>query len=73
MGCSLSEGQERLLAAKCERVIVMLDGDAPGQEAASECWRDWDPGCGCGFANVPDGKQPDQLPGEELRQLLVSL
>src|SRR6266436_2827299 len=36
-GCSPSEAQEELLAAKFERIVVMLDGDEPGQKAAAEC------------------------------------
>src|SRR5260370_28380275 len=37
MGCSLSEAQEGLLAAKFERVVVMLDGDEPGQQGTADC------------------------------------
>jgi len=72
MGCSLSEAQEQLLAAKCERVVVMLDGDEPGQEAAAECLTRLGRRMWARVASVPVGKQPDQLSGEELRQLLAS-
>jgi len=73
MGCSLSAVQEQLLAAKCERVIVMLDGDEPGQEAAAECLTQLGRRTWVRAANVPEGKQPDQLTAEHLKQILSSL
>src|SRR5579871_503700 len=72
MGCSISEAQEQLLAAKCERVIIMLDGDEPGQQATVECLTRLGHMMWVRAANVPEGKQPDQLSGEELLRLLAS-
>ena len=73
MGCSLSEAQEQLLAAKCERVIVMLDGDEAGQHATAECLTRLGGRMWVRAAMVPEGKQPDQLSTEEIRQLLALL
>src|SRR5260370_32319159 len=36
MGCSLSDAQEALLAAKFERAIVLLDSDKAGRQATTE-------------------------------------
>ncbi len=71
MGCSMSERQEELLAAAgFAHVVVMLDGDEAGRKATEEItWRlgrnMW-----VRVACVLDGKQPDQLDGEELAGLL---
>lgn len=70
MGCTMSEGQERLLVAHADQVLVMLDGDAAGQQGTDELLlrlsrKVWVKG-----VTVPEGKQPDQLMPEELHQLL---
>jgi len=70
MGCSLSAQQEELLARHFNTVCLMLDGDEAGRTATDECLlrlgrRMWV------WAVMPaDGKQPDQLSGEELTELL---
>jgi DNA primase len=71
MGSSLSDSQEELLVAKFESVVVMLDGDEPGRQATNECLtrlarRTW-----VRAVVLPEGKEPDQLPSEELRQILL--
>ena len=71
MGSTMSKKQEQLLAEHFGHVIVMLDGDEAGKVAAQ------------GIADrlrqviyqvdvvdLPDGVQPDQLVGDELRGLL---
>src|ERR1017187_7209709 len=70
MGCSMSEEQERLLAAHAEMVLLMLDGDEAGQKGTDEIpprlgRRVWTK-----TVCMPDGKQPDQLSIEELKVLL---
>ncbi len=73
MGCSLSEAQDRLLAAKFERVVVMLDGDEAGRQAAAEILARLAARMWVRAATVAEGKQPDQLSGDELQQLLTML
>jgi DNA primase len=70
MGSSFSEAQQELLVAKFERVVVMLDGDEPGRLATAECVRRLASRIWVRAAVVPEGKQPDQLSSEELRQIL---
>ena len=70
MGCTLSDAQEELLATKFERVIVMLDGDEPGQQGTAECLAKLGRRMWVRAAVVPVGKQPDQLSSEELEALL---
>ena len=73
MGSSLSDVQEALVAAKFERVIVMLDADEPGQQAAAECLTRLSRLMWVRAALLPEGKQPDQLSSEELQEVLASL
>ena len=72
MGCSLSEAQEELLAKTFERVILMLDGDEPGQQGRGECLARLGRRMWVRAAMVPEGKQPDQLSTEEIQQFLGS-
>jgi DNA primase len=70
MGCSLSAEQEDQLASHFKRVLIMLDGDQAGRNAAEQI--------ACRLARrmyvrlvtVSEGKQPDQLSEEELARLL---
>jgi len=73
MGSTLSAAQEGLLEARFERVIVMLDGDEPGRAAEIECLTRLGARMWVRAIMVPEGKQPDQLSSEELRQVLQSL
>ena len=41
-----SEAQEELVAAKFERIVLMLDGDDPGRQATTEIVARLAPGCG---------------------------
>jgi DNA primase len=70
MGCSMSEEQERLLVANAEMVLLMLDDDEAGRKGTDEIMlrigrRVWTKA-----VSLPEGKQPDQMSGEELRGLL---
>jgi DNA primase len=72
MGSSLSQTQEDALVANFERVVLMMDGDEAGRQASVESLtrvgrRTW-----VRTAAVPEGKQPDQLSSEELKQILQS-
>jgi DNA primase len=70
MGSSLSEHQEELLVETTERLTLLLDGDEAGRACRRDIWkrlssRLW-------LRNIPleDGQQPDDLPQDQLRQLL---
>ena len=70
MGSSLSEHQEQLLAESTDRLTLLLDGDEAGRACRRDIWkrlssRLW-------LRNIPleDGQQPDDLPQDQLRQLL---
>lgn len=60
MGCSLSKEQESQLVAHFRQVVIMLDGDEAGRNAATEmairlAHRVW-----VRIVDVADGTQPDQ-------------
>ncbi len=73
MGCLLLEAQEELLAVKFEQVVVMLDGDEPGRQATTEIVVRLTPRMWVRAATLPEDKQPDELSGDELKQMLTSL
>ena len=70
MGCSMSEEQESQLSLNFRQVIIALDGDEAGRRAAGEIAARLAHRMSVRIVDVPDGKQPDQLPTEELRLLL---
>jgi DNA primase len=70
MGSSLSEHQERLLLEQFTKVTLMPDGDNAGRGAAEAIATRLVHKVHVRIADVPDGKQPDQLSGEELAALL---
>jgi len=71
MGCSLSENQEEQLVRHFRQVVIMLDGDEPGRRAATEIAGRLAHSLWVRVADVPDGRQPDQLSTEEVQQLLA--
>jgi DNA primase len=73
MGCSMSEEQEAQLVAHFRQVVVMLDGDEAGRSAAGEIAGRLTHKMWVRVADVPEGRQPDQLSTEELRELLGGL
>jgi len=73
MGSSLSEAQEELLTLHFESVIVMLDGDEAGQEASKDCLLRLGRRMPIRAIALPEGCQPDQLPTEEIQNLLKLL
>jgi len=61
MGSCLSTSQERVLAERFERVLLMLDGDAAGRAASRVIRTRLCEKCSVALVNVPEGAQPDQL------------
>jgi hypothetical protein len=70
MGCSLSETQENTLAEVFHKVVLMLDGDTAGRTATGEILSRLGLRMFVRAVGLPDGKQPDMLTPEELRELL---
>lgn len=70
MGLSLSDVQADLLGA-FDRVLLMLDFDEAGMEAAPKIAAQLAPQCFVRIVTLPDGvTQPDQLSTEALRDVL---
>jgi DNA primase len=68
MGSSLSETQEQLLADHFKSACLMLDGDKAGQTATDECLTRLGRRMYVWAAVLLDGRQPDQLTTDEIRQ-----
>jgi DNA primase len=68
----MSEAQEEMLVKHFDSAWLMLDGDEAGRKAATECVMRIGRRMWVRLAEVPEGKQPDQLSTEEIRQLLDS-
>jgi len=73
MGCSLSDEQEAQLVARFRQVVVMLDGDDAGRKAAAEIAGRLVRKAWVRVVAVPQGKQPDQLSIEEIRDVLQNV
>ena len=73
MGSSLSERQEQHLVEDFDLVLLMLDGDDPGQAACREIAPRLARLLAVRIADVPSGAQPDQLSSDETRRILGSL
>jgi DNA primase len=73
MGSALSCEQENMLAENFSRIVLMLDGDEPGKEAARTIAGRLLHRTFIKVVNLPDGKQPDQLSSEELQGILGSI
>ena len=71
MGTALSALPEKLLRERFRRVVLMLDGDRSGREATERIAAQLAGKCSLQLVMVPDGKQPDQMEGEEIRALLA--
>jgi DNA primase len=69
MGRTLSDEQAKLLE-RFPKIILMLDGDAPGRESEQAVTLVLSKTHFVLSALVPDGKQPDSMTAEELGQLL---
>jgi DNA primase len=70
MGANLSEMQETLLLASFREVVLMLDGDEAGRWATRRVAARLRGRISLHIAEVPSGRQPDQLSSEEIEQIL---
>jgi DNA primase len=75
MGSSISEEQVALLKEHCRElrhITVMLDGDAAGREAADKVAAALARDCPwwVRIVTLPEGLQPNTVPGEELLRLI---
>jgi len=70
MGCEMSEAQENLLIEHFDEVVIMLDADESGRSAASQIASRIVRKLFVRIVDVPEGKQPDQLSSDEIRQVL---
>ena len=72
MGTELYEHPAQLLRDRFRRVALLLDGDAAGRlgrDRVAARLRDL---CEVCVIDLPEGRQPDQLPDSELWQLIES-
>jgi DNA primase len=70
MGCSMSERQQELLRMHFKAAWLMLDGDEAGRTAAAEIGGRLLRSMWVRQVVVPEGKQPDSMGEDEVRQLL---
>jgi len=70
MGSSMSKRQEDLLA-QFKTVTLLLDGDKPGRDATTEIAARLVRRCFVRVVELPEDKQPDHLPHEEMVKLLA--
>lgn len=70
MGCWLSAEQERLLVERCGRIVLMLDGDAAGQQAMERIADRLAQRCAVEVVTLAFGRQPDQLSREQIQRAL---
>jgi DNA primase len=73
MGSTMSEQQEDLLATHFKGIVLALDGDDAGKQAAHEIALRLARRAFVRIAPVPDRKQPDELSEAELKKILGSL
>lgn len=72
MGLGISEPQHRLLR-HFSRVVLMLDGDAAGQQAAQTLAMRLKEAVQVAIHPLPAGMDPDDLPDAELREVAAQL
>lgn len=70
MGSSMSERQEDLLATQFRAAWLLFDGDDAGRAAGVECAARLAHRIFVKVVSLPDGKQPDMLTPDELKDLL---
>jgi DNA primase len=70
MGATLSEAQRSLLLAHFREAVLMLDGDEAGRSATQQMVERLEGRIPFYIAQVPSGRQPDQLPSEEIERIL---
>ena len=65
-GSSLTEPQAMMLLALTSRLVLVLDGDAPGRFASLKIKERWNKVFDIKIVNLPDNKDPDDLNYKEL-------
>ena len=70
MGASLSQAQEKLLLERFQELVLMLDGDEVGRRASRQLAGRLRGKVSLSLAEVPCGRQPDQLSSEEIRRIV---
>ena len=70
MGSVLYEPQRHVLLERFRRAILMLDGDSTGRKASMAISQRLRPDCDVRIVSLPDGVQPDQLPAEDIGNIL---
>jgi DNA primase len=70
MGSALYAQQRRLLLERFRRIVLMLDGDAPGRRAAAVVSARLSAACSVRIVQISENRQPDQLSKQALRELL---
>lgn len=73
MGSAMSCEQEDILATNFKGIVLALDGDEAGRRAAQEIALRLTRRAFVRVAPIPEGKQPDELPTDELRKIFGSL
>ena len=71
MGVNLPEVQENLLLARFREVVLMLDADEAGRRATQQLAARLRESVSLHIAEVPSGRQPDQLSSEEIELILL--
>ena len=71
MGSSLSERQRVLLLTHFSEVVLMLDGDDTGRQATRRIAEALKDVVQLRLGVIPDGRQPDSLRADEIRQLVT--
>jgi DNA primase len=70
MGSTLTETQEHLLQAHCDRIALLLDGDDAGTNCVREFYRRLRRSLYLREFHLETGQQPDGLTEERIRELL---
>jgi len=70
MGVTLSGVQEQLLRERFPKLILMLDGDEAGRRASQQLAARLRGKVSLSMAEMPSGRQPDQLSSEEIGRIL---
>jgi DNA primase len=71
MGCSLSLRQEKLLCEHFQEVVLSLDGDRAGRNAAVTIANRLVSKLSTRVVEIPTGSQPDQLSTDQIRCLCI--
>ena len=67
----MSPAQKRLLTARFNKVVLLLDGDNTGRASTVQIANDLAGECSVAPLLLPLCTQPDQMPAEEIRLFLV--